>query len=529
MDSELVLHPSRIYSLLGIYIQKSFFSNDKRGDEVFPLIDTYFIESFCTHHGITITDFTHFIQQKSIWNVRDSSLFMEILGFIGTQLYAASKMENSSGYTASNFRDRICSPDILNIDLNEWQQWAVSYQDKIWKKYYDWCSTNGFVIANKCTPIQGQRRDRYVQYPKVHSKLVLNREDLKKIATFFVEKKLYPNEDISEQDFWNIVGRYHFNSYYSNRSQRILEENRELANKQIYQYYLFWDGEYTDNFHTKKITKAKNQLYLLELANTWSIDIIENESGKLIKNIPFRSLKNKHEFREYYTYKRDNVILFKKSNDYDGYWEESRYIDNYEDEGIALFSSNSRNYIYYEKDVIKKTSGFVLVKISHSSTYYEEFYANERPYTLRGGLKVAQNTYLLGAPPLLEFKKTATFWIDDKEEVSYEGAVYSFDLNEGCHQIKIKGYKSINICITKVFPVIHMWGEHSKWRIAQGKSAFWTPQSTEGNVTGIDFSSYSLISNDPKEINPLTLWCRKELFAPIATYKERNITLKNTK
>lgn len=35
MDSELVLHPSRIYSLLGIYIQKSFFSNDKRGDEVF--------------------------------------------------------------------------------------------------------------------------------------------------------------------------------------------------------------------------------------------------------------------------------------------------------------------------------------------------------------------------------------------------------------------------------------------------------------------------------------------------------------
>ena len=72
MDSELVLHPSRIYSLLGIYIQKSFFSNDKRGDEVFPLIDTYFIESFCTHHGITITDFTHFIQQKSIWNVRDT-------------------------------------------------------------------------------------------------------------------------------------------------------------------------------------------------------------------------------------------------------------------------------------------------------------------------------------------------------------------------------------------------------------------------------------------------------------------------
>lgn len=101
-------------------------------------------------------------------------------------------MENSSGYTASNFRDRICSPDILNIDLNEWQQWAVSYQDKIWKKYYDWCSTNGFVIANKCTPIQGQRRDRYVQYPKVHSKLVLNREDLKKLLHFLLRRNCIP-------------------------------------------------------------------------------------------------------------------------------------------------------------------------------------------------------------------------------------------------------------------------------------------------------------------------------------------------
>lgn len=72
-----------------------------------------------------------------------------------------------------------------------------------------------------------------------------------------------------------LVGRYHFNSYYSNRSQRILEENRELANKQIYQYYLFWDGEYTDNFHTKKITKGKKTVISSELANTWSIDIIE--------------------------------------------------------------------------------------------------------------------------------------------------------------------------------------------------------------------------------------------------------------
>lgn len=66
--------------------------------------------------------------------------------------------------------------------------------------------------------------------------------------------------------------------------------------------------------------------------------------------------------------------------------------------------------------MIKKTSGFVLVKISHSSTYYEEFYANERPYTLRGGLKVAQNTYLLGAPPLLEFKKLQLFGLMTKKK-----------------------------------------------------------------------------------------------------------------
>lgn len=525
MANELMSNHSLIFSFLGKYIKSSFFSNDKKGDEVFPLIDSYFIESFCTYQNITITDFTHFIQKKSLWSVNDSSPFNEILGFIGIQLYAASKMETSDNYTSSNFRDRICSPDILNIELNEWQQWAATYQDNIWKKYYDWCFENGFVIANKCFPIQGQR-DRYVQYPKVHSKLVLNREDLKKIATIFVEKKLYPNEDIAEKDFWKIVGRYHFNSYYSKRSQKILEENRELANKQIYQFYLFWNGEYIDNYYTKKITKAKNQLYLFELDNTWSIDIIENESGKLIKNIPFLSIKNKHDISEYYTFKRDNVILFKKCDDYDGYWEESRYLDNYENEGIALFSSNSQNHLYCEKDVVKKTSRFLLVKISHKSTCYEEFYADKRPYELRGGLKVAQNTYLLGAPPLLEFKKALTFWVDGKEEISNEGTVYTFNFIEGWHQIKIKGYKSINFCIVKVLPDIQMWGGCCKWRIAKGEFVFWNPQSIEGDVIGVDFDSYSLISNTSKDINPLTLWCRNELFRPIANSKEMNVTLK---
>ena len=121
---DILLGSRNILIFLGRFIQKYIFTNEQKGEEVFPLIDDYFIQLFCDHNSITINDFIHAIQRVRINNISAYSSIEEILGFIGIQLYAASKMESANGYSAANYRDRICSMELLNIDLVEWQTWV---------------------------------------------------------------------------------------------------------------------------------------------------------------------------------------------------------------------------------------------------------------------------------------------------------------------------------------------------------------------------------------------------------------------
>lgn|SRR5574344_2065121 len=105
--------PLLIFRALGEYINEFFFGLDQKGNEVFPLIDRYFIKSFCEHNKLSDSDFIRFVQRKNIWDISGSSQKMEVLGFIGFQLYAASEMENSSIYSSSNFSGRICDAQML--------------------------------------------------------------------------------------------------------------------------------------------------------------------------------------------------------------------------------------------------------------------------------------------------------------------------------------------------------------------------------------------------------------------------------
>lgn len=294
---DILLGSRNILIFLGRFIQKYIFTNEQKGEEVFPLIDDYFIQLFCDHNSITINDFIHAIQRVRINNISAYSSIEEILGFIGIQLYAASKMESANGYSAANYRDRICSMELLNIDLVEWQTWVKDNQDAIWRRYYNWCESSGFIIVNKCTPKLG--KDRYVQYPKVHANLILNREDLKSIANLFVEERLNPHEDIQEKDFWKIIKYNHFHSYYSLRAQNILRENRDIANKQIYQYYLIWDGRFIEYCRTKKLKEYNNELYLHFSGREIKLEIIENNSRHLKYQVSLSAFSNS-QISEYY-------------------------------------------------------------------------------------------------------------------------------------------------------------------------------------------------------------------------------------
>lgn len=500
---DILLGSRNILMFLGRFIQEHVFTNEQKGDEIFPLIDDYFIRLFCDYYSITINDFILAIQKVRINNINAYSSIEEILGFIGIQLYAASKMESANGYSAANYRDRICSIELLNIELVEWQTWVRDNQDAIWRRYYNWCESNGFIIVNKCFPKFG--KDRYVQYPKVHANLILNREDLKSIANLFVEEGLSPHEDIQEKDFWKIIKYNHFHSYYSLRAQNILKENRRMANKQIYQYYLTWDGKFMEYYRTKKLKEYNNQLYLHFSDREIKLEIIENSSRRLKYQVLLSAL-GKSQIHEYYRFKREDIILFKKYV-YGDYWIETRFLDDCDDEGIAVIGVNV-NLKYSEKDVIKRFPQHLLLRVSSENQLFKDFYSSKRPYTLLGGIKLTNSSYLLGFLPLIKLETPVDFWIDGIR-ISCNQTIYHLNLGIGRHNIKFKGYKGFDIVIENMPLEIVFWGD-STWNVQNRRNSFiWGQQSAKNGIVGLDFSCSSLdVNNNLK----LKQWCKRIFF-----------------
>lgn len=513
------------YSTLGRYVIDTFFADDKKGDVVFPIIDEYFMAQFCKVNDCSIRDFFGYVQRSYRFiNMSANSRIEEILGLIAIQLYAASKMETSDGFSSSNFRDRICDEDVLNLDLNEWQQWATENQDDVWGKYYQWCNRNSFIIANICQPRKG--KDRYVQYPKVHASLILNRQDLKSIAYNFVEKGLSPNEDLTENEFWSLIGKQHEKSYYSNRASRIIYTDRDMANEQIYQYFLLWKGEYlTPAYYGSgteaKTKKAKYSINLYHGDNDeWFVDIIDIENRNLIKEVQLTSSQSLEFLKPYYTLKRNNVIVFQKDPDYDNLWNEIRYVEDYDSEALLLEYIEEYGARYSGRHIIASIGRFRIVRITPES--YGKFYGEKRPYSILGGLKVNPGTYIVGAPPLLITKKAITFWIDgERFDTHDEEETHILNLDKGGHQIKVRGYKAKEIRMADFDAEISSWKDNPRWSLVRHRPYCW--QITDaGNVTGMDFSH---CINDTTTEPPLKKWCKDILY----NTSEKSFNLSNLK
>ena len=58
--------PLLIFRALGEYINEIFFGLDQKGNEVFPLIDRYFIKSFCEHNKLSDSDFIRLVRKPSV-------------------------------------------------------------------------------------------------------------------------------------------------------------------------------------------------------------------------------------------------------------------------------------------------------------------------------------------------------------------------------------------------------------------------------------------------------------------------------
>lgn len=502
------------YFTLGRYVIDTFFADDKKGDVVFPIIDEYFMAQFCKVNGCSISDFFGSVQiSYRFYNMSASSRIEEILGLIAIQLYAASKMETSGGFSSSNFRDRICDKDVLNLDLNEWQKWATENQDDVWRTYYQWCYRNSFIIANTCQPRKDKRKEKYVQYPKVHASLILNRQDLKSIAYNFIEEGLSPNEDLTEKEFWSLIGKQHEKYYYSNRASRIIHADRDMANKQIYQYFLLWNGEYLIPAYYGSGTEAKKKKaqYSINLYHgdndEWYIDIIGIENGNLIKEVPLAADQTLQFLKPYYNLKRNNVIVFQKDPDYDNLWNETRYVEDYGSEALLIEYIGDYGPRYSGRNVIASIGMFRIVRINPES--YGKFYGEKRPYSIVGGLKVNPSTYIVGAPPLLITKKAMTFWVDgERFDTHDEEETHILNLDKGVHQIKVRGYKAKEISMVDIDAEISPWKDYPRWLLNRHFPFCWQV-SDSGDVIGMDFSH--CVNTVPTE-SPLRKWCTNILY-----------------
>ena len=191
-----------LFSKFCEYVDKTIFSEENMGGVVAFVVDKNYIERFCENNGTTERELMLAVK-GSLWSSYLSPSLLQIKGILAIQLYAASKRANSNGITSVNYRDRLVQ--VLDWNIDSLQDWMVNNQDRYWRRLYDWCDEQGFIIA-KSYPKYGA--GRYVQYPTQQAERVFTEEELLYIACYFNDSRLSPGEDISEKSFWKVIDKY---------------------------------------------------------------------------------------------------------------------------------------------------------------------------------------------------------------------------------------------------------------------------------------------------------------------------------
>lgn len=509
---------TQLYTSFCNFIDAQFFSEDNMGMSVSFVVDKALIAEFCKKNGITEGMLLDAVRVNLYSYSKD---IKHIKGILAIQLYAASKRANSGGVTVKNYRNRLSQ--VLNWDINDLQRWMEENQEYYWESFYAWCDAHYFFVA-KCKRKTGV--GRYVQYPLMQSYCVFTEEDMKYIACAFVDSNLYPGEDITYQDFWRNICRYGIIRYFRTKHSRDVLENSRTEDeylRQIFNYYLRWNGEYkkddnSNNFKQGGIDKDE----FLYLNADFSQLQIRNSRLSLLKKIDMTKL-TLMDVRGEFNFKHEGLILFKKDDVYEGYWQETRYIEKGE-EGVAIVFTDYFN-IAKTALLIKKYANVSVCKIKESFVTHD-LYTEKRFYSLLGGLKVGRTTYLLGAGPKLVLTQECKFWIDGKpiKNTNSDERIDLSSLKSGIHIIRFPNFKRI------VFEVImpkvssHKWlDKYNKWAIDK-KANLWNSENQPEGIVGLDFTV--IPQNDDEIKGPvLERWGKMHIWGS-KQINENNIAIK---
>lgn len=515
------------------YVDKTIFPKENGGETVAFIVDQAFIDDFCKKF-----DTSEAILLREVrWNLDRTQYpnHLHIKGILAIQLYAATKREDSGGITEKNYRDRLSQ--VLDWDIQDLQAWMAENQETYWSRLYTWCDQNDLRIA-KCRPKTGA--GRYVQFPVQQAARVFTQKDLKAIAYHFVQKKLQPNEDISESDFWKIMGRRRLPDYvHTNHGRRLVEVKDYLddAYTQVYNFFLRWDGDYLD-IDRNRSARVTSEQHFLYLSEEGYLDVRDKDM-RLEKHIGWDSL-TLSSLGSVYTFKRSQWILFRRNDDYEGYWEETRYLEQREDDGRATFEDGmavvftGRNAVYsltytdpFSGMIPVYTGKGIKIYRFHYSHSFDHLYTEKRFFELMGGLKVGRMQYLPGGAPILSMSRNSRFWIDGEAPAAMpkDGCLNLNFLSEGTHEIKFPGFKKLELTIVSPEVNAPAWDEsYNRWTFS-AKEKEWLTARSEAGIVGLDYSIFKFRKRAEGGENILTRWADMHLTGR-QDGSESNIALK---
>ena len=511
----------QLYSKFCHFIDAQIFSEDNVGAPASFVVDKALITEFCKKNCVS---------EKMLMNAVRANLYsyshdiMHIKGILAIQLYAASKRANSGGVTVKNYRDRLSQ--VLNWDINELQRWMEEHQEQYWESFYTWCDTHYFLVS-KCKRKTGA--GRYVQYPLMQSLCIFTEEDMKYIACAFVDSNLYPGEDISEQDFWRNISKDRIYNYFYTSHSRDVRYNSRMEDdylRQIFNYYLRWNGEYRKEFDNKiKKQKGLDKDEYLYMNENFSQIEIRNSKLSLLKTMKLDKLKIT-DIKHVVNFKHEGLILFKKDDVYDGCWQETRYIETGE-EGIAIvFNGYCKHRITRKTAFLAKKYAYISIYIITDLHITRDLYTEKRFYSLQNGLKVGRLTYLYGAGPKLILTQKSKFWIDGEmmENPSANTSIDLYNLEIGKHTVRFPNFKKMEFKI--VIPKIGSpkWLEqYNKWKIVKKDNQWDSERESEG-IVGLDFTFIPQFNEEVRG-SVFERWSKMHIFGS-KQINENNIAIK---
>lgn len=499
-----------LFTLFCKYVDSHIFAKENVGTTIAFVVDQSFINEFCNYASVSERTLMSAVRSR-LYTINSRNI-QHIKGILAIQMYAASKRVKDQSITEKNYRDRLSQ--VLDWDMTELQRWMEEYQEDYWSDLYRWCDRNFFGI-DKC-----QRRTgtgRYVQFPVQQALRVFTEEDLKYIAACFVDKKLQPGEDILENEFWSIIGRMNIVSYFkTNHSYDVIQNSPTPSEylKQIFNYYLRWDGTYKVYNKVLRSKEAIEDNYLYLPGDFVSLEY-RNANLRLVKRYSLSDIANSSFVHDYH-FKRENIILFKKDDIYDNYWQETRFLEP-EEKGIAIvFGMSCRHSITRYGTALKRYRNVTIYEVTPRSVL-SDFYTQKRFYTLEGGLKVGRSIYLEGAAPILKLTQNVNFWVDGDPAPSLHKGVLNLNyLGVGLHSIKFANYKRLEFEIVQAKVSPPDWiVSYNSWHVSK-TDKLWDSTRDQGGIIGLDYSEIPQMTTIENEKPLLRRWA--ELQSGIRKY-----------